>query len=76
MGKTGMKKTGIPETSVTISMKDSDDSIGGDGNDDDDSTSGQDEESTTKKTPAKKKKKKKKARQNPIFQPGRTGINK
>jgi hypothetical protein len=41
-------------------MKDSNDSIDGDGNDDDNSTSGQDEESTKKKTPARKKKNRRK----------------
>jgi hypothetical protein len=44
------KDASIPNTSVTTSMKDSNDSIDGDGNDDDNSTSGQDEESTKKKT--------------------------
>jgi hypothetical protein len=57
-------------------MKDSDDSIDGDGNDDDDSTSGQDEESTKKKTPERKKKKQKKSRRNPISRRGRTRIEK
>jgi hypothetical protein len=60
MRRTRTENAGIPDTSVTISMKDSDDSIDGDGNDDDDSTSGQDEESTTKKTPARKKKNRRK----------------
>jgi hypothetical protein len=57
-------------------MKDSDDSIDGDGNDDDDSTSGQDEESTKKKTPERKKKKQKKSLRNPISRRGRTRIEK
>jgi hypothetical protein len=57
MRQTHTEKTGIIETSVTISMKDSDNSIGGDGNIDDNSTSGQDEESTKKETPARKKEK-------------------
>jgi hypothetical protein len=54
------ENTGIPETSVTISMKGSDNSINSDGNDDNDSTSGQDEESTKKKTTARKKQNKRK----------------
>jgi hypothetical protein len=66
MRRTRTENAGIPDTSVTISMKDSDNSIDGDGNDDDDSTSGQDEESTKKKTPARKKIKQKKACRKPI----------
>jgi hypothetical protein len=76
MRQTRTENAGIPDTSVTTSMKDSDDSIDGDGNDDDDSTSGQDEESTKKKTPARKKKEQKKARRNPISRRGRTRIEK
>jgi hypothetical protein len=76
MRRTHKENPGISQTSVTISMKDSDNSNGGDGNDDDDSTSGQDEESTTKKTPVRKKKKQKKARRNPISRRGCTGIKK
>jgi hypothetical protein len=60
MRQTHMENTGIPKTSVIISMKDSDDSIDGDGNDDDESTSGQDEESSKKKTPARKRKNRRK----------------
>jgi hypothetical protein len=40
MRRTCTENTGILETSVTISMQDSGDSIDGDGNDDDDSTFG------------------------------------
>jgi hypothetical protein len=76
MRRTRKENPGIPETSVTISMKDSDDSTDGDGNDDDDSTSGQDQESTTKKTPVRKKKKQKRARRNPISRRRCTGIKK
>jgi hypothetical protein len=76
MRQTFTENTRIPETSVTISMKDSEDSIDGDGNDDNDSTSGQDEKSTKKKTPARKKKKQKKACQNPISRHGCTRIDK
>jgi hypothetical protein len=54
MRQTHTENTSIPDTSVTISMKDSDGSIDSDGNDDDNSTSSQDEESTKKKTPARK----------------------
>jgi hypothetical protein len=57
--RTRTAKTGIPETSVTISMQDSEDSFDGDGNDDDDCTSGQDEESTKVKNQTRKKKKEK-----------------
>jgi hypothetical protein len=76
MRRTHTENTGIPETSVTISMKDSDDSMDGDGNDDDNYTSGHDDESTKKKTPARKNKKQKKARRNPISRRGHTRINK
>jgi hypothetical protein len=76
MRRTRTENAGIPDTSVTISMKDSDNSIDGDGNDDDDSTSGQDEESTKKKTPARKKIKQKKACRKPISWRGRTRIEK
>ncbi len=60
MRQTHTENTCIPKTSVIISMKDSDDSIDGDGNDDDESTSGQDEESSKKKTPARKRKNRRK----------------
>jgi hypothetical protein len=76
MRQTHMENTGIPKTSVIISMKDSDDSIDSDRNDDDESTSGQDEESSKKKDSGEKKKKQKKARRNLIFRRGRTGIHK
>jgi hypothetical protein len=76
MRRTCTENAGIPDTSVTISMKDSDHSIEGDGNYDENSTSGQDEESTKKQTPARKKKKQKKALLNPISRRGRTRIEK
>jgi hypothetical protein len=83
--RTHTSRRGIPDASVVVSMKDSDDSSGSDDHDDDSSQSDNDETPNKNKALAKKKKTKskgkkarrfKRLRRNPVTRQGRPGSDK